>query len=367
MKLSARKRSLLIGYVESITALGLKVGIPAAILFIAYLLFVIFSKRAVELPKMSADDKKMFIQSVSLAATLLTAASVTVVLSLCIRLFYEELLGQILTIAGGLLFFISPAVLGDLTGGMLKGNPIFQIVASEFSLVGIICLLPGVDLVMRDAVIRIWNGISARKMMITRLWGDEDERKKKFKSPKIYGKCWDMAYCREFVRNVCPAWKQKKPCWRVKAGCYCDEGTILRALTSGGKENSYMTGILHSLGLDRQQVSTLTNAQKRARCRRCGIYAEHQRQKYRIMSPMMFPVVGIVFWLFYNQVSSFMWIVLERTDKFMSFLTYGPMAKASFAASQGKILLVLSMIWLAIMLLSYSLRALEYLIFDLQV
>jgi len=365
MRLSARRRSQFIGFLATISGIGMKYGIPLTLLSIVYLLFVIFGPHLRSMPKMTPQNLAYLEHSVSVARTLLIASSIAAVLGLIIRFFYEEVLGQGLALLGGLFFFFTPAILGDLTMGAFKTNPIYQSIINTFGMFGLICLLPGVDLIMRDAAMRIWNGINLQKIM-ERGWGDEQERVKKFRKPKMYAKCWDMAFCRDFVRNVCPAWKKKKPCWRLKSGCYCDEGTVMRALTVEGKDNPHLRGILHSLGLDKARSDGLSGAQKRARCRRCSIYAEHQRQKYRLSSPMMFPAVGLLFLVFYNQISTWIGVVLERADHFMSFLAYQPGTVYSFAHEKN-ILTILTLVWLGIMILSYALRGLEYLIFEMQV
>jgi len=247
----------------------------------------------------------------------------------------------------------------------MRGNELFASVMTAFRNVGGICLLPGLFLVLRDAILRIWTGISVRRVL-ERRWGDEDERKKHVK-PKFYGSCWDMIFCRDFVRRVCPAYAARKPCRRIKIGCYCDEKTILRAMTSAGADNEHAQGIINSLGLNRHSTTRLSNKLKRERCRRCGIYAEHQRQKYRLLSPMVFPAIGVLLYVFYEQISMWVGIALQKTDRFMSFLTYGSQASRYALSDQGQLLTTLAIVWLTIIVISYALRALEYLVFELQV
>jgi hypothetical protein len=236
---------------------------------------------------------------------------------------------------------------------------------AAFRDLGTVSLLPGLFLVLRDAILRIWNGVSVRRVL-ERRWGDEEERKKHVK-PKLYGSCWDMPYCRDFVRKVCPAFAAKKPCWRIKTGCYCDEKTILLAMTSTGAANEHVRGIMNALGLNQRRESSLSARLKRERCRRCGIYAEHQRQKYRLLSPMVFPAVGVVLYLFYEQVSTWVGVALKETDRFMSLLACKTPAAGYSFYDQGHVLTGMAIAWLTIIAVSYALRALEYLVFELQV
>jgi hypothetical protein len=333
---------------------------------VAYLLWVIFGPRLAHIDKLSAADSDYLIKSAAIACKGLTIASLAIVVSVIIRLYYDEIVGQALSVLGVLLYFGTPDALARFAHVQnARAAGLALSIVNEFCIVGAICAVPGLVLVIRDCILRIWRGISVRRVMESR-WGDEKEREKK-KKPKLYGNCWDMAYCRDFVKRVCPAFQTKRPCWRIKTGCYCDEHTILMAMASQGEENESYKGILHSLGLDGQSKKPKVSAKvKRIRCRRCGIYAEHQRQKYRLLSPMVFPAVIFALYLFHGQLFGYITTALQKTDQFVSFLSYKSVASATYA-SDGHMLTNIVIVWLAIILISYTLRTLEYLIFDLQV
>lgn len=361
----ARARSQIISALESVTGVGLKVGIPVSIAAAGYLLVAAFGRNIAELDRMPLADRDYFVNGVHTAAKALTIAGAAVIASLIVRLFYEEVLGQALSLAGALLYFGTPALFALVVDtDRLSGNALFGGIVDEFRLIGALCLLPGLALILRDAILRIWTGMSVRRV-VERRWGDEDERRRQHR-PKAYGSCWDMPYCRDFVRRVCPAWQARTPCWRLKLGCYCDERTILQAMASYGKDNEHVRGIMHSLGLDKPRQSALSGSQKRARCRRCGIYAEHQRQKYRLLSPLVIPGVVALMYAFRERVSAWLYTALEHTDRFMRILSYRPEG-TSYTFDDGRILTMLAMVWLTIIVISYTLRALEYLVFELQV
>ena len=364
MKMTAGAKSSLASLIESTTLTGLKLGVPPMAVTAAYLIYVAFGPK-LRAAGISGVDRAYLHSTVALAEQILRVASLVVALSLSLRFFYEAAAGQIMTIAGGILWFFSPAIFEGLTVGTLTKNPTYQGIVSEFSRVGFVMLLPGAILVLREIGARIASGVKARNLA-GRRWGDEEERAKKHHRRKIYEQCWDMAFCREYIKGFCPAFDQKKPCWRMKAGCYCDGDTIMRAMAANASDNRFVRGIMQSIEEDSRRRSEMSAAQKRMRCRRCVVYAEHQRQKYRILSPLVFPAVGVFFWLCYNQLSVWVWRSLESTDRFMSFLAYHPGTASSFA-SQGPILTTLAMVWLGIVTLSYALRVLEYLIFKLQV
>lgn len=368
MKISPHNKSRLISFADQISSLGLKVGIPVVIAASGYLLYAMLGHGIRDMADMPPDQLARFAESLGMVMTALRVGAVVLVASIVLRAFNDEATGQILSLVGALLYFGSPVFFAS-TGAAagLKPDSVraFILGLATFRAMGGTMLLLGLVMVLRDAILRIWTGISVRRVL-ERRWGDEEERRKAHRKPRFYGSCWDMAFCREYVRKVCPAEQLKKPCWRLKIGCYCDEKTILTAMTAFGTDNIHVKGIMESLGLNQTRNSLLSARQKRARCRRCGIYAEHQRQKYRLVSPMIFPLVGMIFWAFYGKLSAWMWVALEKADQFMRALMLKSDVGYSFS-DQGAALTTLAMVWLGIIVVSYALRAAEYLIFEVQV
>ena len=365
MKMTAHRRSRIAILIESTTGNGLRYGLPAMVLSLGYLLFIVFGPKLRSMGAMNANDLAYLVKTIDIAEFVLRAASVVVVASLFVRYYYESAVGQLLALIGGALYFFSSAAIAGLTLGAFLKFPLYQGIVHEISLVGLIGLVPGAFLLLRDAYQRVRQGIRAR-FSIGQKWGDEEERVKKHCRRKAFEQCWDMAFCREYVKNVCPAFDKKKPCWRIKSGCYCDEGTIMRAMTAGAEDNPSMRGIIQSLRLEKARRDSMSAKQKRMRCRRCVIYSEHQRQKYRILSPLVFPAVVIAFWIFYGRLVEGALYVFHSTDRFMSFLTHQQQSSFSLAGEEH-IFVLLAVVWLWLVVVSYTLRVLEYLIFDLQV
>lgn len=366
MRIEARSKSQFIGIIDQTTSVALKVGVPIFLVAVGYLLFTSFGPHLRDFAKMSANDRSAFAYTIDVSLRAMIYSAIAVVLASIIRHFEEEPLGQMLSVLGALLFFVAPIAFAQFVPAEIsKGNQILFSIVRGFRNVGVICLIPGLFLVVRNAILRIWTGISVKRVL-ERRWGDEEKRNKP-KKPKIYGACWDLEFCREYVRSVCPAFKAKKPCWRLKVGCYCDEKTIMQAITNFGGKTGQSQDIMHRLGLDKPGVSHLSSAQKRSRCQRCGIYSEHQRQKYRLLSPMVFPAVGLALYLNYNNISKWIWTALANTDQFMRFLTYRMDGSNYSFTNDGNILTTLAIVWLTIIAISYSLRFIEYLVFELQV
>lgn len=363
-KISAGAKSSVATLIEGLTRSGLKFGIPAMVLSSAYLLYLVFGPRMHSLGTMSPDDRVYLHASATTAMTALRIASLVVSMSLALRFFYEPLAGQVMSLAGAGVYFLSPMIFGYFTGGTLDGITTYQEIVLDFSRVGFVALMPGGLLVMRDLGARLAGRVRERRAAMDLL-----SRRKPEGAPrrrKLYEKCWDMPLCQEFVRKYCPAHIKRRCCWRLKSGCQCDSVAISKAMAAGTPNDWMARSLMEGAEEEVQRNKELTPAQKRARCRRCIIYVEHQRQKHRILSTLVFPAVALVIYVWYDQLSPIAWDVLKRTDRFMSFLTYNPGHTVSFE-SHGGFLTTLALIWLGIVGISYALRAVEYLIFDLQV
>lgn len=363
MKISARAKSKLAGLIESSTRTTLKFGVPVLVLCAGFLLYMVLGPKLRMLGQMSIADRAYLHSSVAYGILMFRVASLVVVLALALRFFAEGLVGQILSIAGAVLYFLSAVLFASATGGALAQVQTYQEIVAEFIRLGLVALIPGVVLVVRDIIARITYRIRARKYAELLQLGPA-----RFKAynRKLYEKCWDMPICPDYVQKYCPAYEKKKPCWQIKSGCLCVGEGAYKAMLAESSDDGFARKVLKGIQTEKQYTSDLTPAQKRNRCRKCVIYSEHQRQKYRIASTLTFPAVALLFWILYQPLSTIAWDVLEKTDKFLCFLAYNVGHAPSFA-SQGHALTVLALICLGIMALSYALRAVEYFIFKLQV
>jgi hypothetical protein len=350
---------------DTVAGIGLKLGAVMVGLSLAYLLYVIFGPKLSAMKSMKADEKDAFLQSVGWARAMLRYGSIGLVLGLCITYFYEETIGLILTLVGGLVYFFSPSAFSSLTLGSLKQNLYFHAIVNDIATVGLICVVPGILLLVRDVIMRVVNRFSSQHDVPAH--AVEEETTRKPPTPKPYEKCWDMALCNERAKRFCRAWEKRKSCWQVKSGCLCDQEVIQKALLARDRELAGGDSDAQTAqATDTRPKVVLSGEQKKARCRACTIYMEHQRQKFRIASPTAIVLVALVYVLLYSRLAAVVYNVLKNMDRFMSFVTLRHGADASFA-SQGSIVTTLAMICLGVVLLSFTLRALEYLIFDLQI
>ena len=123
----------------------------------------------------------------------------------------------------------------------------------------------------------------------------------------------------------------------------------------------------------RIQPGSQSHCQKRERCRQCFLYAEHQKQKYRILSPLVFPAAIGIMYAFYKPITMFLDKALAFTDRFASKVSFLPKATnmppnpwANLDATAVVVQWIM-LICLGLVLVTYMLRLLEYCIFKWQI
>lgn len=177
------------------------------------------------------------------------------------------------------------------------------------------------------------------------------------------GKCWQLPFCRKFVRERCPIYHSRRTCWRERVGCMCEEEVIRGALEGKTIPRDVVAAakfIPHN--------SRVTPAQKAERCRQCVIYNEHQRHKYRLAVPTAFLGAAAVYLLFHTPLDNQMNFLLRRfetTTNNLAFTTSGNVEKvvSSQPGTMEEILLILVMLFVV----SQIMRLVEFSIFKLKI
>ncbi len=342
---------------ESISELALKVGLLMLGLATAYLLWVLFGGKLTPAGKV---DQAALAHMVGIAKLVLMIGSVLVVAACCVTFFSDESIGLIMTIIGGALHFFAPAGIDAITPAEIHSNPLYPSILKQFSSVGLVCFVPGCLLLLRAIVLQFARVVTSQSL---RLASEQNSRPAK-KQPKFAANCWNMAQCNEHAKRMCPAWAKRRSCWQIKSGCLCDQDVIRRAAAE--RDRALGTDTSQGAKTSTMPRNVLTMEQKKERCRACTIYSEHQRMKFRIASPLAMISVIAVYAFYYGRISQWVYDILMKTDSVMKILTLKHGAESSFAA-QGHTVTTLAMICLGVVLVSVTLKLLEYLIYELQV
>lgn len=116
--------------------------------------------------------------------------------------------------------------------------------------------------------------------------------------PGVFSPCWELPFCRETIRKICPAYLARKKCWKFGKGCYCDQEMITRIITGEVGVNTASARafardtITTDLGLD------APTRRSKPPCGKCYIYLYHQQLKHKLVSPLILPAtIGLVVFL----------------------------------------------------------------------
>ena len=346
---------------DRFTLLGLEVCAMAFIVFMAYSTYGASLAQGV--------DPTRVIHNVSVALNLMMGALFGFVFFAVVRYYEERPTGYALIIGGVVLALVAPFVV-QLIRGTGSNDAVLALAQLRFRMMSIVALLPGGSLVFADLVRMGRKGLKERKKHKKAL----KERKPEMEQPRLIpmGKCYQTPYCREFIRVKCPVFYSKRACWRSRIGCYCDEKVILSAL--GKESDPRIFDIRYSRAHVRAQSEGLRGTKKgRDRCRKCFLYQFHQKEKYQILSPLAFVVMGVLVWkgldpfhhLFIKSVG-----VIEGFAASASFATKTS-ANSSVSAWTDQAGAFETFFWFvaivfAVLALSYLMQLVEYVIFKLQ-
>src|SRR5687768_14746751 len=139
----------------------------------------------------------------------------------------EELLGALQLIVAGLLWF-SPLIVTSAAGVQADNRVVqsalgtVQSGGTALGALAILVLLVDIANRIKD---RAQQGSKADQLKYGKGIREESDRQNVF-----MGKCWQLPYCRKFVREKCPIYHAKRTCWKEQVGCMCEESVIRGAM-----------------------------------------------------------------------------------------------------------------------------------------
>ena len=365
---SRRSRGLFWDALDRLTMLGLQIGGGAFALVSIYLVWGLVTGSLANAVILPGPDRFRVLQNIQYACQALQIGGVIFVISAAIRFYQDEITGYALLMGGATLHWGLPILVGaSLQGVSFQAATLPAFVVSQYGLVGMVSLILAGPLIAIDFSFKM-RGVRRKATRGAEVVSIQDELPK----VRFCFFCWQMPYCRDYLRKFCGAYTKKKSCWRLKSGCYCDEEMILRVMKRS--TTSKLDGFDQRYSQPLGSKKTVSAAQKRQRCRECFIFCEHQKLKYRILSPLAFPVALLIMWIYFQPVKTILHNALALTDKFAGRISYGAgadpftaAAKSASAAAASNTAEYLFIVCLGMILVSYIIRGMEYFIFDLQV
>lgn len=187
-------------------------------------------------------------------------------------------IGLVVLLAGAPFFvpMIQPDLKAHVQGAALQA----------LQLNGIVFMVLAVIVMLAQAVI----GVRERAEMGAR--ADKLRQDKGIKPDRdaknvLMGNCYQLPYCRKFVREKCPLYHARRACWREKVGCMCEEEVIRGAMEDRPIPKDALTAAKMI-----PYNNKISHAKKVERCKICVIYNEHQKHKYKVSVPVI--IVGVI-------------------------------------------------------------------------
>jgi hypothetical protein len=197
---------------------------------------------------------------------------------------------------------------------------------------------------------------------------------KKLPRQGVWSACWKLPYCHDAVRELCPAYKARRSCWRYGYGCNCDPSLIESLIRSGAMETgkgaratakdkrvaeAYVRSDLAADAPTMGRMRTIP-------CSKCPIYMDHQRQKFRIVNPIAIVATLAALGAAYLPLSQFYTAVITAIAKMASQLTYGTSVDAGawFDYLNTSGVKAFFFVIVTLLALAYVLKFVEWAIFE---
>lgn len=269
----------------------------------------------------------------------------------------EDILGAVQLMAAAA-FFFSPLYLPSIGVDANKDSAQHAMEAIRngglvLGLIGIIVLI--FDLASK-AKLRMQVGSKADQLKYGKGIKEERDRQNVF-----MGKCWQLPFCRKFVREKCPIYHAKRTCWRELVGCMCEESVIRNAMENKPIPKDALLAanlIPHN--------HKLTVMQKRERCKTCVIYNEHQKHKYKLAMPLILLFFGLFYLLCRTPLLAGMRGIVQAVDKMIGVATM-KQGQSVVETTGGQWFVEVLTICFVLVLFTYAMKLLEFLIFKLKV
>jgi hypothetical protein len=290
MKKSAAPLRTLAETLTTLCAIVFKVGAPLFLLVAGYLIYAITSGQ-LQNPSPNAPQVLGFFGEILFASGAVATLCVTLIT-------LEEIYWSVIAGALGVVLLLGvPGMVANVAvGGQVPEAA--KVVAYWGTLTGKAMILIVVGRVIYEIYRQMSEGGERKHLK-------EEEvakgQRKAIKVPKeqIFAKCWQLPFCHDAVRELCPDFKAKKTCWKFGRGCNCDPDlveTLISSRPAGvrgrASEGAYLMAELEADVPKARSERTIP-------CARCPIYTEHQRRKFKVINPLLIVVTVVLLVILY--------------------------------------------------------------------
>jgi len=325
------------------------VGLMAFAIGLGFLLYTIFATVNAT-PAMNQQA----ISNADILANILYAGVIAIGVGGAYLFWGEEILGPILLIIAGVLYaspFYLPSMAGQLSEAAKDAISSIQVSGEILGGIAIVVIVGDVIMRARDRAV-----MGAKKDLLKL---GKDVKAERGVQNVFLGKCYQLPFCRKYVREKCPIYHAKRTCWREQVGCMCEEQIIMNALNNRviPKDEVAAAAMI-------PRNNKLTSAQKFARCKSCVIYNEHQKHKYRASLPAIMVIYGLLYLALRGALAGTMTNLIQKATQAVHGLTLTGNSNQMLAPEWLAEFLVLAVF---LILFSYTLKVIEWMYFSAKV
>lgn len=300
------------------------------------------------------------LSNIDLFQKILLGGVLAVVLGTTYLFWGEETLG-VLQLAGAGLLYFAPLILPSAFG-VTTPNETGSAALGAIQTSGIVAGAIGIIVLLADVASRIklrsQQGARADALKYGKGLREERDIQNVF-----LGKCWQLPFCRKFVRERCPIYHSKRTCWKEQVGCMCEEQVIRDAM-----ENKVIPKDAIAAAQFIPRNNKLTSAQKFERCKQCVIYNEHQKHKYRAWLPAALIIFAGLYVLLRTPLLAMTGGIIEGIDRMIGQATFrGEAGVKQTITHSGLPFQEILLVCFMVIAFAYVLRLVEFLIFKLKV
>ncbi len=269
----------------------------------------------------------------------------------------EDIASGILSLFAAALYF-APAYVPALFTNTSSPNPAVGAALGAVQTGGIIlgvisitCMVTQLSIKVRQ---RVKVGVKSDQLKYGKGIKEEADRQNVF-----MGNCWQLPYCRKFVRERCPIFHSKRTCWREKVGCMCEEEVIRNAM-----ENKPIPKDALLAAKLIPKNFRLNEQQKIERCKTCVIYNEHQRHKYKLALPIVLVGFAASYLLLHG---TFIGMAQGTVERIYEVVNVATMTRGSTQIEVPHVFVEGLLFVFALVAMSYTLKLIEFCIFKLKI
>ncbi len=378
-------------------------AIAVALLY-GYIFYGMFSGQLAGTGTQTHAEKLHAVQLIGQLSMWLNLALVLMLISSLILHYEEQGVGYIYLILAAVLAYGFKFLIENLYGAdaaKFNNSGAGKATSQELQLTAIFFAVAGVLMVARQLVVRVIEGREGADL--TNVSYGKDAKTEEVPKAIIgaVAKCWQLPFCREGVRKTCPIYHARTKCWKQRVGCMCEENVIRLAAIGGSGETAKPLDAnteptkgqgfipIGELIVENERKKTdtlptkigprgvriptnphLTEAQKRMRCNNCIIYNEHQRQKYQLFSPIVTLLVPLVVVWKFDNIRAFIGVAMSKLDGLLGHLSFSGQSGTSDLSRNvtGSLPVeIVLVICLTLVMMTWTLRFLEYCMFKLKI